>query len=95
MSQIYRPEKCNSCKYRHGDKSPSCNYILHTRQSRGCSVEDCDKFEVGLPSFTPDKGCAVCKHYELSADLFNGWCKKQKRETWDYKPACEYFKEAT
>lgn len=35
--------KCYRCKYR-SRVTLTCDYILHEKKSRGCSVECCDKF---------------------------------------------------
>lgn len=89
---VDRPEECKYCKYRYGEATISCNYILYTGKPRGCEVIGCNKFEKGTPSLRADKGCANCKWYE-SYDLFNGWCNKKEKATWDYRPSCEDFME--
>ena len=51
-----RRSKCATCKYRtelhfptirKGEKPIGCVYILHTGHMRGCSPEECDKYEPG------------------------------------------------
>lgn len=43
---------CRTCKYRarpwnRERNNGGCDYILHKKQRRGCSVEHCDKHEKG------------------------------------------------
>ena len=43
---------CRTCKYRarpwNAERTNGgCDYILHKKQRRGCSVERCDKYENG------------------------------------------------
>lgn len=42
-------EKCKTCIYRGAKMQTAigCEYILHAGHSRGCSVEECDKYEPG------------------------------------------------
>lgn len=47
---------CKTCKYRAAAYNPNsswikCEYALKsgTKRSRGCNVEDCDKYEKGAP----------------------------------------------
>lgn len=42
---------CKTCRYRNAAKSPKngCDYAAIVRHSRGCEVEDCDKYEKGSP----------------------------------------------
>lgn len=35
---------CYKCRYR-SRVTLTCDYILHKKKSRGCSVDNCDKFE--------------------------------------------------
>lgn len=45
-------EKCKSCRYRQDWNNPStkgnCNYIEIAGHSRGCAVEDCDRYVKGI-----------------------------------------------
>ena len=43
---------CKTCRYRttkvmEKNNSMKCNYISLAKHSRGCAVEDCDKYEKG------------------------------------------------
>lgn len=41
-------QKCKTCIYRATDNAQNnCDFIAHTGKSRGCAVEDCDKYEKG------------------------------------------------
>lgn len=46
-------KKCKSCRYRQAHNNPTdqnkgnCNYIEIARHSRGCAVEDCDRYVKG------------------------------------------------
>lgn len=41
-------KKCRSCRYRARPEHVNrCDYIEHTRHSRGCAVEDCDRYVRG------------------------------------------------
>ena len=41
-------KKCRSCRYRaRPEQVNGCDYIEHARHSRGCSVEDCDRYVRG------------------------------------------------
>lgn len=48
-------KKCKSCRYRqaHNNSTDSnkgnCNYIEIAKHSRGCEVEDCDRYVKGTP----------------------------------------------
>ena len=43
--------RCGSCRYRTRICGMvGCDYIGIAGQSRGCSVEDCDKYERGRPA---------------------------------------------
>ena len=40
--------KCRSCRYRaRPEQVNRCDYIEHARHSRGCAVEDCDRYVRG------------------------------------------------
>lgn len=42
----YKNPKCKTCMYRAADYYENgCDYILVTGHSRGCPVEECDKYE--------------------------------------------------
>lgn len=44
-------KKCASCIYRSRDKNVNgCDYAFLVKHSRGCSVEDCDKYIKGRRS---------------------------------------------
>lgn len=49
-------KKCKSCRYRqaHNNSTDSnkgnCNYIEIAKHSRGCEVEDCDRYVKGAPA---------------------------------------------
>lgn len=44
----YKNSKCKTCKFRAVRTAVNnCDYIVITKRSRGCSVEDCDKYEKG------------------------------------------------
>ncbi len=38
---------CRTCIYRGRPHKNGCDYIDHTGKRRGCSVDDCDKYERG------------------------------------------------
>lgn len=41
-------KKCRSCRYRaRPEQVNRCAYIEHARHSRGCAVEDCDRYVRG------------------------------------------------
>ena len=41
-------KKCRSCRYRaRPEQSNRCDYIEHAKHSRGCAVEDCDRYVRG------------------------------------------------
>ena len=41
-------KKCRSCRYRaRPEQVNRCDYIEHAKHSRGCSVEDCDRYVRG------------------------------------------------
>ena len=41
-------KKCRSCRYRaRPDQVNGCDYIERAKHSRGCSVEDCDRYVRG------------------------------------------------
>ena len=41
-------KKCRSCRYRaRPEQVNRCDYIEHARHSRGCDVEDCDRYVRG------------------------------------------------
>ena len=41
-------EKCKTCIYRAAADDPNvCDHILLTGRMRGCSVEECDRYEKG------------------------------------------------
>ena len=43
------PKKCKGCVYRDTSGDRTCDFILITGKSRGCSVEECNHFE---PAYT-------------------------------------------
>lgn len=48
-------KKCKTCKYRgKADQFIGCEFILHFGRSRGCSVEECDKYEKGPRQRLPE-----------------------------------------
>lgn len=55
-------KKCKSCRYRQDWNNPStkgnCNYIELVHHSRGCAVEDCDRYLKG-PRIRRTKGMAI------------------------------------
>lgn len=42
-------KRCKSCRYRRAistkGTAPACNYLLDTGKLRGCSPQNCDKWE--------------------------------------------------
>lgn len=41
-------KKCRSCRYRaRPEQVNRCDYIEHAKHSRGCAVEDCDRYVRG------------------------------------------------
>lgn len=41
-------KKCRSCRYRaRPEQVNGCDYIEHAKHSRGCAVEDCDRYVRG------------------------------------------------
>lgn len=42
-------KKCKTCKYRAREDKGGCDYIEIARHSRGCAVEDCDRYVKGAP----------------------------------------------
>lgn len=39
------PQKCKKCVYRGVTAGiPTCDYILHAKHSRGCSIKDCEHY---------------------------------------------------
>ena len=41
-------KKCRSCRYRaRPEQVNRCDYIEHAKHSRGCDVEDCDRYVRG------------------------------------------------
>ena len=41
-------KKCRSCRYRaRPDQVNGCDYIEYAKHSRGCDVEDCDRYVRG------------------------------------------------
>ena len=41
-------KKCKTCIYRAADTDPNgCDFILIKGHSRGCPVEECDRYEKG------------------------------------------------
>lgn len=41
-------KKCRSCRYRaRPDQVNGCDYIEYAKHSRGCDVEDCDRYVCG------------------------------------------------
>ena len=48
-------KKCKTCRYRQPHNNATdlnkgnCNYIEIARHSRGCAVEDCDRYVKGAP----------------------------------------------
>ena len=78
--------KCKTCYYKTLGSYTNCDYILYTRKSRGCSVENCDKY-LDKPKDTKfNIGCGSCKYYEPT-DTFNGHCTDKDIDTWSYRPA--------
>lgn len=55
-------KKCKSCRYRQDWNNPStkgnCNYIELVHHSRGCAVEDCNRYLKG-PRIRRTKGMAI------------------------------------
>ena len=55
-------EKCKTCRYRQAHNNPTdqnkgnCNYIEIARHSRGCAVEDCDRYVKGARMERKRKG---------------------------------------
>lgn len=47
MEKDGRRKKCRSCKYRERIEKRGCNFIILTGKRRGCSAENCDKYEKG------------------------------------------------
>lgn len=46
-TRIYR-ERCKTCKFRASMFAENgCNYIIIKRKMRGCSAENCTKYEKG------------------------------------------------
>lgn len=43
------PKRCKGCIYRDSQGDRTCDYILITGKSRGCSVEECNHYQ---PVFT-------------------------------------------
>ena len=56
-------KKCRSCRYRaRPDQVNGCDYIEYARHSRGCDVEDCDRYVRGrrlkvFRKIMHDSGC--------------------------------------
>lgn len=40
-------KKCKTCRYRAREDKGGCDYIEIMKHSRGCDVEDCDKYKKG------------------------------------------------
>lgn len=41
-------KKCKTCRYRaRPEQVNRCDYIEHAKHSRGCAVEDCDRYAKG------------------------------------------------
>lgn len=38
---------CKTCRYRASDYKRGCNYLLVTGHMRGCSADECDRYEKG------------------------------------------------
>lgn len=55
-------KKCKTCRYRQDWNNPStkgnCNYIELVHHSRGCAVEDCNRYLKG-PRIRRTKGMAI------------------------------------
>lgn len=54
--------RCNGCLY-HGVQTNSCDYLLITKERRGCSVDDCTRY---LPSSTARR---LVRYYAGLEDL--------------------------
>ena len=57
-------KKCRSCRYRaRPEQVNRCDYIEHAKHSRGCSVEDCDRYVRGrrLKVFRKNMHDSGCK----------------------------------
>ena len=56
-------KKCRSCRYRaRPEQVNGCDYIEHAKHSRGCAVEDCDRYVRGkrlkvFRKIMRDSGC--------------------------------------
>ena len=45
---MHSNKKCKTCQYRAAESSSNgCDYYLITGKTRGCSVENCDKYIEG------------------------------------------------
>lgn len=57
-------KKCRSCRYRaRPDQVNGCDYIEYAKHSRGCDVEDCDRYVRGrrLKVFRKNMHDSGCK----------------------------------
>lgn len=57
-------KKCRSCRYRaRPDRVNRCDYIEYAKHSRGCDVEDCDRYVRGkrLKVFRKNMHDSGCK----------------------------------
>lgn len=74
-------KKCRSCRYRaRPDQVNGCDYIEYAKHSRGCDVEDCDRYVRGkrLKVFRKnmhDSGCiGYCEYDEFAG----AWNRREK-----------------
>ena len=59
--------KCKTCQYRAAESAKNgCDYYLITNKMRGCSVEECDRYEPG------DK---INLKSEMKAEFVPGWLR--------------------
>lgn len=59
--------KCKTCQYRAAEQaSNGCDFYLITGELRGCSVEDCNKYE---------EGEKIQLKGEIKAEIKPGWLR--------------------
>ena len=64
--------KCKTCQYRAAVSDDNgCDYYLITNQRRGCSVEECDKYEPGEK---------IKLHTKMKAELIPGKLRVNNKE---------------
>lgn len=81
-------EHCGGCKYMgtiggSGSSPKCCDYLLLTGHLRGCSVENCDKKEIGKRNpkrFGFDQKGVIRKNEKHKSKVSKGRAKDQKNQ---------------